>query len=1109
MRVGQRAALVLVTSAVALSAGCVSPTSDTNRPATFDEAVTAAKAKDFRRAFEMARATAEQRSTFAPAYQLLADAAFMMGQPQAAVESFAALAQRDAANVHARWGLALCYRRLGRHQDARAAVEQALEIAPGDLRLLREFLLVARAQQDLDRVFAALDERRRRPGAPVAALTYAMGQARGLAYRLREGEILIRESSASGPLLEAYVALADIEHELGRPDDCAKTASQGLELARQLGSVAELEGELLLQRSECHAAAGRDELAEADGQKAMEVFQAWGGLAGEADARRFAGLYLNGRGQRSDSLEQFDRAIAVHEALGEDRSLAWDLTWRTYPYMALHRDEAALVPLARALTLSRRAGDRAMELRVLSVSAIPHMGLSRYGDALRHLLIAFDTAERYAATYYEMVNAGNLANIFLAIGDLPRAREFSERALSAARRQGNPRDVLHARSGLAWTCLQAGDNSCGFEQHRQVVEQLRNVNDGVFRDALDGLALGLKRQGRLTDAAGALNELLEASRAVRDASAEVRAELHLGDLRLALHDPQGAVERFEAARRAAPANLTDHQLDLNVHVGLGAAKAALGRSGEALAHYREAIELAERVRSAVKLASLRVGYFAEQRRIYEQTVDLLYELHRTAPTAGHDREAFLVAEQARARTLLEALVTPQSEVRQMRRLRERARERIARVQARLFHETLDEEERASLKRALAREEKYFADVDLERLKAPPEPTEGREPEPATWQTARAALPEDGLLVEYLLGSPHSYLFVVSKDAVLEMHRLPERAAIEDKVRRFRELLTTRPTGSAAAAIATTRRVGADLFATLLGSPASRLTGARQLFIVPDGILFYLPFEALAAESGSSYLGERLTVAYVPSASVLAAMRNRPVRPFANDTRMLVAFGDPKPVVSGASAERGDDVLFRGLEEGGFRFSALPASRREVETIARVFGRAASKIYLGEHFREQRVLDELSHAVRYVHFATHAVLDEQVPTRSGIVVTRGSGSAVEDGLLQAREIADLHIDADLVTLSACQTGLGPVVGGEGVLGLARAFQEAGARSLVVSLWNVSDASTAAFMTEFYRALTTGASKTAALRAARVAMLRSSNPTLRHPYYWAPFVLLGAP
>lgn len=313
MRVADRLALVLVIAAAALWAGCASPNRATDRAATFDAAVAAAKAQDFRGAFEHARATVESRSAFAPAYRLLADAAFMMGRPEAAVESFAALVQRDEANVLARWGLGLCYRRLGRHQDARVALEHALDRDSGNLRVLHELLIVARAQRDLDRVHDMLDERRRRPGAPAAVLSYAMGRARALAYRLRDGETLLLSSLASGRPLEAYVALSNVQHELGRPDDCVKTASRGLDRARQSPSVGGLEGELLLQRSECHAALGRAEPAETDQQRAMAAFQTWGDLSGEADARRFAGLYLNGRGQRHAALQQLDRAIAIHE----------------------------------------------------------------------------------------------------------------------------------------------------------------------------------------------------------------------------------------------------------------------------------------------------------------------------------------------------------------------------------------------------------------------------------------------------------------------------------------------------------------------------------------------------------------------------------------------------------------------------------------------------------------------------------------------------------------------------------------------------------------------------------------------------------------------------
>ena len=144
--------------------------------------------------------------------------------------------------------------------------------------------------------------------------------------------------------------------------------------------------------------------------------------------------------------------------------------------------------------------------------------------------------------------------------------------------------------------------------------------------------------------------------------------------------------------------------------------------------------------------------------------------------------------------------------------------------------------------------------------------------------------------------------------------------------------------------------------------------------------------------------------------------------------------------------------------------------------------------------------------RYIHFATHGFLDELHPGRSGILLSRAPASE-EDGILHTGEIMRLKLNADIVTLSACSTGLGKFVNGEGVLGLTRAFFYAGARNVAVSLWNVNDSATATLMESFYLNLRRGLPKKEALRAAKLNLLRSSQPSWRHPYFWAAFVLEG--
>jgi CHAT domain-containing protein len=191
---------------------------------------------------------------------------------------------------------------------------------------------------------------------------------------------------------------------------------------------------------------------------------------------------------------------------------------------------------------------------------------------------------------------------------------------------------------------------------------------------------------------------------------------------------------------------------------------------------------------------------------------------------------------------------------------------------------------------------------------------------------------------------------------------------------------------------------------------------------------------------------------------------------------------------------------------GEDLARLPFTGDEVRTIGALFPEGRSRLYLREDATEEAVLTANALAgARFVHFATHGIVDEDHPDFSGLALSATEGGS-GDGFLQVAEIFNLHLDAELVVLSACETGLGRMVRGEGLLGLTRAFLYAGASSLVVSLWSVADRSTSELMKRFYDSLVNeNQSRTEALRAAKLSML--DDPDFAHPFNWAPFILIG--
>lgn len=334
--------------------------------------------------------------------------------------------------------------------------------------------------------------------------------------------------------------------------------------------------------------------------------------------------------------------------------------------------------------------------------------------------------------------------------------------------------------------------------------------------------------------------------------------------------------------------------------------------------------------------------------------------------------------------------------------------------------------------------------------------------------AREALPPGTVAIEFVVTSRRTLAFVVTAKGV-QMRTVALGAdELAKEVKALRQSVAQRDLGFDAAS--------ARLFQRLLGGVWPLAKSAETLVFVPDGPLWELPFQALRTTDG--YLVEKLPIVYAPSLATFAEMRASAAR-HRGSPRTLLAFGDP-PASSGAVP--------------------LPEASRQIESIAKLYGRR-SRVFLGAAASESRLRAEIAGA-RVVQLATHGILNDRNPLYSHLRFASGGG---EDGTLEAREIAQLRLESELVVLSSCDSGRGTVREGEGVIGMAWAFFVAGCPSTVVSQWSVDSTSTADAMVRFHEELQKGASKSSALRQAALHLLR--NPRFRHPFYWAGFIVIG--
>jgi CHAT domain-containing protein len=297
-----------------------------------------------------------------------------------------------------------------------------------------------------------------------------------------------------------------------------------------------------------------------------------------------------------------------------------------------------------------------------------------------------------------------------------------------------------------------------------------------------------------------------------------------------------------------------------------------------------------------------------------------------------------------------------------------------------------------------------------------------------------------------------------------------------------------------------RAAATELYSLLLKPAQAQLSGKDNLIIVPEMELWNLPFQALVSGSGR-YVIQDYALSYSPSLTVLREMAKarKKEKPFA---ATLLAFGNPtlrKDAVDKLQSSYRDE-----------RLSPLPEAEQEVKELAQLYGPKRSQILIGAEAREDRMKADAG-KFRILHLATHGILDDASPMYSYVVMAQPDRNSSEDGLLEAREIMNLDLNADLVVLSACETARGRIGAGEGVIGLTWAVFVAGCPTTVVSQWSVESASTTELMKAFHSNLNTHLQRSSspatsrALQSAALSLLQ--NNKYNHPFYWAGFVVVG--
>jgi CHAT domain-containing protein/tetratricopeptide (TPR) repeat protein len=784
-----------------------------------------------------------------------------------------------------------------------------------------------------------------------------------------------------------------------------------------------------------------------------------------------------------------------------------------------------------AVALLLRLGQEVGDERAVAFGRLFSGGLLEQRLAYREARQAYEQAarlfERLKLAEWRATSLNNLAGVCHDQGDLPQARKLFQQALALRKQLHGDRhpSVATSLNNLAAVCKDQGDLPLA----RKLLEQ--------------ALALYKQTHGdRHPDVALSLNNLAVVCHAQRDLPQATR---HMAEAALACRLPGVQRERLDDLR-ADDLTATAHTAARIQRLGwlLASADSKPGpdRLRQASRAYALAAAVLDRFRADARTSQEgKLDQGARLTALVPDRVALAAALFRHSGKVEDLHVAFTAIEQGRGRVFLEGLARARSHQVGNVPASLRAQEadllgHLRGLDAAIAKEnakTVDKRN-ADLVKDLY-EQRLKKEQDLKQLAARlrkeyPRYAELMYPQPCTLKEARDCLGKNEVAVLFAIDRKKSFAVLLEKVPARDdpskgvaVFELPGTDAFDDLVGTLSDRDVLRSDRDA-------RELGARLHSLLLGPLAERLQG-KDLLIVPDGVLWQLPFELLVEKDKHGrgrYLVENRKVRYAQSLTTLHVVglwEKDPKRP--KPDRPLWALGDPvystdDPRLKGkstaevvASARRATESYLFRLDRSGEpgkpppRLVASGAEVRKVADLLKAPSAAVTDLEACERLVKEASDRDLLKRCRYVHFATHGILGSATGRPPSLILSLVGNDGkellggVNDGFLQMDEVTHLKLNADLVVLSACRTGQGRLIAAEGVMGLTRSFLYAGSRGVVCSLWSVDDAQTARLMEEMYTRLQEGDGATEALVKAKRKLIAEG----KAPRYWAPFILVG--
>lgn len=804
------------------------------------------------------------------------------------------------------------------------------------------------------------------------------------------------------------------------------------------------------------------------------------------------------------ALNYYQKGLELSEVVADNYLISSALKSIGFVHAGEGNYRLALEYYQKSLTLSERLENKRITADTLSKIGSVNYLQGNYGEALAYYNKSFKLREALGDKAGMVTTLTGIGNVHFMQRSTGLALEYFQKSLALGQEVGNRRPIAHTLISIGVVYRDQGDYGLALDHFNKSLKLSEELGDKLL------ISYGLYQIGFTNQIQGAYDSALDHYRkslALKEALNEKRGIAEtLNDIASVQYEQGDYRAALETAGRALTIarEIGFRETLWEAPTTSGRAYRVLGQPDQSRHAFEEAIATIEDFRKQVG------GGAQDLQRFFENKVSPYHAMIELLAAQNNHREALVYAERAKSRVLLDVLQTSSGSVTKDMTAQEHEQERTLRSELVSLNSQVSRE-RLRTEPDPTRVTEVNARLQKARLEyeafqttlyaAHPELRVHRgEAKTLTMEDARGLLTNQEALLEYVVTDKKIYLFVLTTEASqtanapnLKSYTLSiSRNDLAQQVTAFRQQLARRDL--------TFRATANKLYELLIGPALAELHGKRTLVIVPDGVLWELPFQALTDATGQ-YLIEGHAISYVPSLTVLREMtKHRKQKHAVNRDMNLLALGNPE--LRNETAER---VKLVHRDE---KLEPLPEAEKEVKTLGQLYG-PSSTIYIGADAREDRFKTE-ANRFNVLHLATHGILNDASPMYSQIVLAQSEKG--EDGLLEAWEIMKLNLNADLVVLSACESGRGRVGVGEGLIGLTWALFVAGTPTSVVSQWKVDSASTTALMLEFHRNLrtrvkdpNTHVSPAKALQEAALKLLRQKE--YRHPFYWGGFVVVG--